>query len=528
MTAKILRKTVVTPQYGIGVICLYEKEKDALTGEMRYTYGGMEQVYKAHKSDFDFNPGLFISMDGRTANRMREIDYKKLQGIFEKGASHYSEDAAIRKNIAMVRMWLYNLYFPDGDFDYKKAEHRYAQQYLNDIGFHIAEMYEGERLARAPRNLATSGKGEQFAERRFGDLGLEHVGAREIYRRLLMIQNRPTFNPLRWFKGKFHNKDWKLPPLEESPFRERDIEEALTNDRNLQEAGVANARSALVADALWTFEVNYNLAHATARPEGLPDHEAERAVLLAKHIIEELKKLKFGSSDHEMDSIEMRDKNLQEAQKEAQLCMTYQKIILDLAAHDPYALQSDPHFLAAQEAIGKLGYLTVQKAKEEAYRVDDADLAHKLMKEERNIPEAYKMVDSRDESALIQQIEIAIRAAVRYRDQKTRSPVLKHAGVALNPELAKAVLQDGMNMRSRIDNTSAYIAGVSTTRANWAIHAAEAINREKSVQLEQKEMHSAAKAPAAQEEKRSIPQNHADRHLQEQQQKGTKPHLQSV
>lgn len=490
MTATITKTPTTDEVHGLGTMCPFEKEKDALTGERRYTYCGLEELYKAHKEYFDFMPTKFKSFDGRIAHEMEEINHTRLQGIYDKGAAHYSEDAAIRKNIALVRMWIYTQYFPNGEYDPYNRSHREAQNYLNQMGATIAEIFQNEQLARRPENLVTfrRPKEKTFAEQRFGDLGSEHIGAQTLYKRLVEIQNRKTVNPLMWMNGKTYSKNWGLPPVEESPFRDRDIEEAIAHDAKRVEAGAPNAAAALVSDALWTFEVNYNLAHAISKPQGLPDAEAEQAVILAKYILDELKKMKFTPSDQEMDSIELRDKHVKDGYWETQLCMEYQKIILDLAAHDPTALAGDPAFVHAQEAIGKLGYLTLQKAKEEAYRVEDADLAHKLMKEERNIPDQYKLTDVKEEAKLIQKIETAIQQAVMYRDRKTQRHVMQHAGIQLSPQAAQLVQNEMTRNKQRIDATTMYVAGVSTTKANWAIHAAKMFNQERSIQSEQRQL----------------------------------------
>ncbi len=487
MAAKIKKVYASDRSLGLGNIYQIEKELDAMTGERRYTYCGMEELYKERKTDVGFSPSTYKIFDNKVLEFLQDYD-KPLACIYQKGENHFSECEVIRKNVAMLRLALYNQAFPDGEYNPSNPKHYAAAARIQEMGIAIGASLKHEYRNRLAGNLVTLKGDTPFAERRFGYFGKEHIGAQELYNRLLKKQNRFTWNPLRWLQGKFTSKDWDLPPLAESIFRPQDIDEALMHDAGLKDAGVGRAKEELAADVLWVYEAQQNVAHALSRPKQLPDAEVERSVILAHTILDGLKNMKFGQSDRDMSSIDLRDKHLAEGQRVAELAMVYQDIILDLAAIHPEALAGDRNFAEAQMALGKLGYLTLQKAKEEAYRVGDVDLAHKLLKEEDKIPDAYKATSEKESGKLVEQVGQAIRAAVEYREAKTARKVMAHAGMKLTPEAAALVQKDIGNMKNRIHNTGAYIAGVSTSKANWAIHAAEAVNNEKQIAAEQRRL----------------------------------------
>lgn len=454
-----------------------EKKYDEISGTYRYTYCQLEELYNSHKEALAYNPVDYKLFDGNTLDYLN--DYPSyLGGTYEPEHKYYKEFEAVRINITMLRLSLYQHLFPEGYIFKNPSEQAQKELLLQEMGTCLGATLKHESRIRFFTNLFNFSK-TPLVEKRFGSFGIEHIGAERMYKRLLRKQNSFTLNPLRWIQGKFTRYDWNLPPIEETPLRNQDVEEAIFHDTHKKDIGADAPAKHLAAEAKVTFEACYNMHSPTGnlhqRPQALPDAEAEESVILAHRIIDNWKLINSTHSQKQIDEVDLKNKELEKSELLAELAMTYDKLMADISATSPELLNGTQaqQFRDTKLAMGKLGYLTLIRAIEAAKDKKDGNLQHELLYiEEARVPAAYKQVTSKDEAALIAQIEQALKAAEQYRAAKrNRKPVSPDLNVNLTKTIA--------TMHGRINGDSANIGAANS----WAIPEAQALNTE----LSQKE-----------------------------------------
>jgi hypothetical protein len=315
---------------------------------------------------------------------------------------------------------------------------------LEEMGEELGAALKRESLFR---KVSTLPSGRPLAERRFGDFGIEHVGAAEMYAALLKAQNAFTWNPLRWITGKFTSYDWGLPPIEKTPFRRQDIEEALYQEERKVEIGLDHPTARLVAEALATQRVAVELLD----PASLKTGDAERSVELAHEIIERLRNMKFDNANEGLPGVDQQAHDLERGELIAELAMAYQIIMADLARVNPEAL-SDPSFEAARLAFGKLGHLTYIDAQRSSILESQGNNLPALDLAQRELPEEFTLTYAGEEAELLREIETGLKAAIYHRGG--------HPGKIRKVEVEE-VRDDFQKMHNRISSYSAYIGAAT-------------------------------------------------------------------
>lgn len=475
MTVNVIR---TLEHNAFGNFYVLEPEYDAVNKVRRHTYCQLEELYDKYPHKLGFSPKTYAHFDDKALDYLR--DYPALlEGIYESGAKHYADYEVIRKNMAMVRLALYQQHFSQGFLFNGHMDQQNKQAMLEEIATCMGATLKHEARKRIFLGLFDFSP-KSIAEKRFGRFGIEHEGAAQFYKRLLRKQNSLTLNPLRWIQGKFNRYDWNLPPIEETILRSQDINKAVYIDTKKKDIGADAPAKHLAAEAKIAFEACYHNLYSTIgkshqRPQALPDAEAEESVILAHRIIDNWKLINSDHSQKQIDEVDLKNKELEKGQLLAELAMTYDKLMADIAATSPELLSGPQaqQFTDAKLAMGKLGYLTLVRAIKAATEEKDGNLQHALLYiEETRVPAAYKQDTSKDEAALIAQIEQALKAAEQYRAaKKNRKPVSPD----LNVDLTKTIA----NMHGRINGDSANIGAANS----WAIPEAKALNTE----LSQKE-----------------------------------------
>jgi hypothetical protein len=491
MTLKNIRPT---EHKDFGKSFVFDKEYDELKAEYRHTYCQLQELYDEKKITLDYNPKNY-TFDKETTEYLD--DYPGyLGGIYEKGNKHYNEFQVIRENIAMVRLGMYQQLFPEGYKFKDDTEKAHKLEIIKEMGECLGATLKHESRIRFFTNLFNFSK-QPLAEKRFGKFGIEHMGAAEMYKRVLKKQNRVTLNPIRWLQGKARCYDWNLPPIDQTVFCHHDIEEAIFTDSHKKDIGVQAPAKHLAAEAKNIFETCFNLSsqrlNVHRRPEALNDNDAEQSIILAHRILDNWKHIQASSDKRSIDEIDIKHRDLEKSELMAEIAITYDKIMADMSAHSPEFLQQDINnvFSNAKIAMGKLGYLTLLHAIDAADKQGDGNLKHELLQiEEHKVPDAYKQVTPREERALMEQIEQALKAAEQYRAQKMARSASQQVAATLTPEqLSARHTKEIAGMHNKISNTQISAAN------SWAIPEAKRVNEEIKIAQEQKAIQNTTTAP---------------------------------
>lgn len=453
MTAKVI-KEVIDKNIGIGDFYLLEKEYDEITGTRRHTYCSFDEFYDTHRRQIDFNPSKYKLFDGKVMTYLDDLSMN--EPIWQPNHKFYDDYAVIRKNIAILRQGLYTMYFPEGEYDADLNEKEI--QALSDIGLELGGILKRESLARSLTSFASS---MPPAERRMGDYGVEHIGVAAMYKALLLEQNKFTWNPLRWIQGKFHSYDWDLPPIEETPFRKQDINEALFQEQHKLDLGMDQAVVRMATEALMIQRMAVELLNPAALKAG----DAEQSVELAHHILDVLKNMKFEDSDPNHYTLDDQKRDLEKGELLAELAMTYQNVIADLAAHNPEALQ-DPRFEAARLALGRLGHLTLIDSQEASCIENDGASLHMLTAAQHELPQEFQIIAPGQERSLLHDVEQALIVATQYRGVRQgmanrSTDAMQHTVSGASAYISAANARGVEAMQQTISGVSAYFASSS-------------------------------------------------------------------
>ncbi len=443
MASRIVRE--FSAKDGVGVFLLPQKELDAFTGKNRYTYCGLEELYEDHTAKIDFDPVKYKLFDGGVQDYLETFPMH--QALWKPNHEFYTDYEPIRKNLALVRNGIYLQYFPDGIYDPYSKSAATQKIYLEEMGKVLGATLKRESFFRK----ALPPSSDPLAERRFGDYGIEHIGAAEMYKALLRAQNKFTLNPLRWLQGKFNSYDWNLADIENTVFRQKDIEEALFQETRKEEIGMAHPTARLAAEALMTQRIAVELLN----PAALRPGDAELSVELAHDIIEALKRMKFDNTNEGLPGVDQQAHDLERGELIAELAMAYQNIMADLAEKNPAALH-DPELAAlfetARLSFGKLGHLTYVDSQRASILESQGNDLPLLDLAQLELPKEFQYTYAGEERQLLANIEQALSAAIIYRGKR----IERAAQVEIN-----SIRKDYDSMHQRISWMSAHIASAS-------------------------------------------------------------------
>ena len=139
----------------------------------------MQELYHKYKSKLEFSPLEYKLFDGNVVDYLN--DYPGyLGGIHEPGNKHYKEFEAVRQNIVMVRMAIYQHLFPEGYIFKDAADKTQKMAIQREVGTALGATLKHESRIRFFTNLFNFSK-VPLVEKRFGRFGIEHIGAAALY-----------------------------------------------------------------------------------------------------------------------------------------------------------------------------------------------------------------------------------------------------------------------------------------------------------------------------------------------------------
>ncbi|MDG1286858.1 MAG: hypothetical protein P8P30_04760 [Rickettsiales bacterium] len=390
---------------GIGRFILPKAHRDAATGTARISYNDHLDIYRDQKQNISYNPIQYKLFDGEIADQLGRSN--RHNGLNKSKHQYYEAYEPVRQNVAVLRNALYTVYFPDGEYDANDPKDRAKAVKINQIGRKLAHKMKWETRWQLVKNVLTLGMaGESHASKHFGRFGEEHFGAQAMYDMLYRDQESFSLNPFRWIQGKTHSRDWDLPHPEDSPFSDRDMHEAMQDERRDDRMGLHRSGPELCGEALEIEGIAAALK-AGAAPRGVVQMSQEKrseSVELGREILRKLKEINAGRSDRAHDGLGTEREDIERAHMMHGLAENYLELYNDLLLQDP-SIKHDSTFERARLAIGKLGHLTMLDAMKNASSPEERK---ELEAAYAALPDEYKQVRDDNESDLVRDVEVAM------------------------------------------------------------------------------------------------------------------------
>ncbi len=436
---------------GIGRFILPQAHRDAATGGARISYNDHLDIYRDHKYKIAYNPVQYKLFDGEIDRELSQS--RRHNGLNKSKHQYYEAYEPVRQNIAVLRNALYTVHFPDGEYDPQDPQDRMKAVKINQMARKLAHKMKWETRWNWVKNVLSLGMaGGTASESHFGRFGEEHFGAQAMYEMLYREQESFTLNPFRWITGKTHSRDWDLPHPEDSPFSDRDMTEAMQEERRDERMQLHHSGHALANEALEIEGIAAALK-ATKAPSGLvqmTQQKREESVELGREILRKLKEINAGRSDRAHDGLDTEREDIERSQMMHGLAENYLKVYNDLLLQNP-SIQLDSTFERARIAIGKLGHLTMLDAMKNASSPEERK---ELEAAYAALPSEYKKVSNDNEADLIRDVEVAMKEMGRRQN----------VGQAADPNVksrAKGAVNDMFNTMSsvRIGAASQNVSG---------------------------------------------------------------------
>jgi hypothetical protein len=364
---------------------------------------------------------------------------------FDPKSRRYEKYADLRMNIAVLRNYLLNHFFPDGDVE-NDARDRQAAHSLNQVAMQVGEMLHRGR-SWLP-HLGTSVSPSRA--------NMKGDGAAEIYEKLYRGERlrhlaSPVMVPINFLRNR-SNMFWRLPPLTETPFDPRNLAAPLdtyaTGDDVMTGGGGRPDGMASMPDPARTEVISHSfddlgagLAGAAiplASVDNLSEPVKARAVEIAREILEKLR-LKFADTplDALLDRVDTAEvyKLLQETQKLSDLFYTQAG---RAALRDPN-LFLDTDIQVAFDSLGKLSAQAKLQALKYAEESGSSENALRIANELQAMPASWRDTGLLTVGQMLGSVQVGLeKILLRLQEQarasnEVRQPVL--AGPALGTGL---------------------------------------------------------------------------------------------
>ena len=353
--------------------------------------------------------------------------FAKLPAAFDPKNSKYEKYADLRMNIAVMRNYLLNHFFPDGDVDNDVRDQNAAHS-LNQVAMHIGKMLERG-------NQWTPSLGPSVTPSRASVKG---EGAAEIYQKLLRGQTlrkvvSPVMAPINFVRGR-SNMNWRLPSLEETPFDPRNLAAPLdivTSDSDVSSSsgGRPDSRGPLPDRERWDVishsfdDLGAALAGAAAplaTVDDLSQPVKDRAIELARDILEKLK-IRFSDMpvaallDHS-DTAEVY-KLLRETQQLSQLF--YSQAGRAVLTNPNLLYDSDVQI--AFDALGKLSCQAKLQALKYSEESGNTENALMIAKDIESMPESWRQAGNMTVGQLLGAVQLGFERVFLHLQEQNQT-----------------------------------------------------------------------------------------------------------
>ncbi|GEM_PF-3084559 len=367
----------------------------------------------------------------------------------------------LRNNIAVLRNYLLNHFFPDGSFDL--GEDDKMLPYVNQVAASLGDMlHQGGSFISNP--LAVSVNPNKA--------NIDGVGAAMLYEGLEKCQDRnnfPVFAQAKgiynFFKGNPDNR-WKLPPIQETPF----------GPLGLSAVPPADCRAAAAA-AMAGLPLLGEAPTITPNDIVTPKDLAVQGEILASHAYqplgdvnqleqpvkreaidiahEILKKMKVMFHDTPVQKLMDFDSGLMNSLMldMCDVAGTYQQTLREAFANNPMIL-TDQNVLEANTALGKLSYLSTLQARNLAAESGDANAVAQLDGSLQAMPKAWEVTQNSTLAEILDKLEHGLSAAeqniARQVDVNNAGGILPTSSqLETDPQLANSLRAKEQEAKTR-------------------------------------------------------------------------------
>lgn len=171
------------------------------------TWAAHAQRIKTKEFGIGFNPQAYQYFDGIIASKLN------LPALTDEKNPEYPRYFALRDNIAVLRNYILTHYEDTGQLTKENISD--AMERIESIAESLGQALANDGWVSRPLTVAAS----------LDVANIDGVGAMEMYKHLLEIQEHPTAHPalverMKNLKAFFNlpDRDWKLPELNDSPF----------------------------------------------------------------------------------------------------------------------------------------------------------------------------------------------------------------------------------------------------------------------------------------------------------------------
>ncbi len=459
--------------HGLGWGVFAENRYDPLKGYKRDTYSDHLDLYYENKNKLDFDPHEYKKWDRIIQDYLDDLPGNG--AVYNPQHKFYEHYEPLRQNIALLRLVLYNEFFPDGEFTPNDPHDVKRAQIIEEMAKHVAGMLKRRAFWSNVVNAIFPIGIKNRAMKRFGVFGTEHIGAAELYRKLQKKDGTITLNPLNWIKGEFSYK-WNLPPIEETPFSYEDMALAQYIEKREDELGMEDPGAYLSAEAF----LLQRSAAALNNPQDMPVGDVKQSVELGHKILDNLKKLRTKSADELLNMREQQRKELEESQLLVELANAYQEVISGLAHSNPQSLQLSV-FEDARLAIGKLGHITLIAAMNAYQKENSMEATHKLQElldAKDNLPAEFQEIDADTKEELIATIAQALYKAAELQNINQKRNVSEEQNIDRSVNLSPEQQHKIRTMQLTMQGEAARISAASANLVEEA-RAINAANQQK-------------------------------------------------
>lgn len=332
--------------------------------------------------------------------------------IWDKMDGRYEAYDVLRENIAVVRNYIMSEFFPDGSAD---AEDMAKVKQMQQIASFLVKGMNNDGFSFNPLSLFRT-------TIRIEKANLPGTGAQYLYRKILEKQHynswlAPIMWPIHLITGRV-GKNWNLPPLENSPFSDEALRQpppgnppydaadiavpepmAAKDSRDPHTAahGAAEELNAIAGDIANTAIPHYDSVDTMQEPS------RREAVDLARDILRKLKvmmgqvPLEQGLKVSGAGSFTILD-----ALKGA--VNVFEFNLKKLLPLDPDIL-NNPAIVAANKAIGTLGYVAKLEVLKMAEKTGNKELLRAVTEDIHAMPQAWKDIKGKNFGELLDALE---------------------------------------------------------------------------------------------------------------------------
>ena len=376
------------------------------------------QLVKHPEYDLAFSTKNYPNFDALVAEKA------EIPALSNKSHPDYARYEGMRRNIAVVRNFVLDQFFPDGKFDAETDDERKLEL--------VPEVAEELGLALQ--------RGKWWMKRPYmvyldhDKANIEGSGAAEMYNALLGVQRRFTIFNLRSLLPGHDNKEWELPPVVDTPFSPANMLATLPEGASLtaKDGDEPNEIQRGLQSANGLLSAAIDLERCATRLKTVQSLEKpvlDESVELGREILRKLKiQISPGGQTEGVDIAEARNEQARLMAKATDIYTDY----LAAACVAKPEICNDPIILQANEAAGKLAYIVKAATVNALSETGDNYTAARLQKDISTMPANWKDVSNDTVEGLVDKIDKAYEYSAATLAQSFDSPKLAAASTPRN------------------------------------------------------------------------------------------------